>query len=362
MKNLIVLQENSGQVGFLNLIPNPTIKNIVKGILDKVVEGFMSAKTKLQLNGYYDSIIDLSDKKCTKKLLLDEMIKLSKSGIDVFDLLILGHGSPDTLYLHGTETMKSSDIRQFLTTARNQNPGLNFKLRMVYMCNCFGDSVSTAWQAIGAKMVLGCSNINYMPEPQINNFFDNFVKRGMDANSANLKSFEDSKQFWTIASGLQGGLTLSQINGSKLRRRGENLRFDGRRLAVGERVYRNIHANSVYNYTNIFIIKGERYQFGTDTADRWRNGSKSSNANGYVKTFFDSPRQPSYKMMQMVGELFDNNGPGGLFSFNGTHFRIGTSRTWTATKSGYLVCFANDAIPFYGDNSGLINLSVRRIS
>lgn len=350
MKNLILLQENSGQADFLSSIPDAALRNLVKTGIDGLAENFESIKTSLQMFGYYDKVINLTDAKCTKANLLAEMIKQSKEK-NIFDLLILGHGSDKTLYLHD-ETLTDTGIAQLLADARQLHPNLKFTIRLVYMCNCFSASLLDSWLNIGAKTALGCKNVNYMPEPQTTFFFDDFVKKGLSVIAANNQSFDVSNAIWSVV-----GLSASNRSGSKLTVKGENIRFDGRRLAVGEVVTRNIHAGNTHNFTNVYMIKGEKYKLTASSSDNWKNGSRSTNANGYAQEFFDNPRQP-YNMMALTGEMFNNNG--NVLSYNGSHFKIGTSKNLTVSKSGYLVCHANDGIVFYGDNSGKIALSIKR--
>jgi hypothetical protein len=63
-------------------------------------------------------------------------------------------------------------------------------------------------------------------------------------------------------------------------------------------------------------------------------------------------------MMTMVGEIFTENN---ATAYTGTYFNIGCGKTWTATKTGFLVCIANDIAIAYADNSGTVSLNVKRI-
>lgn len=129
-------------------------------------------------------------------------------------------------------------------------------------------------------------------------------------------------------------------------------------LGIGETKTFTVRAGETYNFPKIYLRKDKKYVF-TVTGGTWKNGGKASTgAAGYAKEMFDMPRQGNYNMMALVGELYDKNGDG--MSFNGTHFLIGTSRTWTASKSGYLGCFANDNLLMYGDNTGTVTVSIRR--
>ena len=112
------------------------------------------------------------------------------------------------------------------------------------------------------------------------------------------------------------------------------------------------------------MTQGESYEITASNTDTWKNCTgcllgleKTSNASGYARGVTDFPRQGSYNMMALVGELFSNNE---ITAYKNIHFRIGTSRTYTATSDGYLNCFANDILTGYGDNSGSISVTVKR--
>lgn len=354
MKNLILLQENTGRVSFLNSISDVNLRNLVQHGIDGLAENFESTKASIQLHGYYDQIINLTDRRCTKANLLAEMIRQTRAG-NVFDLLILGHGSSKTLYLHGSETMTDVDIQNLLVQARQQHAGMNFNLRLVYMCNCFSGTLLDSWLSIGAKTALGCDGVNYMPEPQITFFFDDFVKKNYTSFDANTRSFNASNTIWAAL-----GLSDSQRRESKLRIKGLNSKFEGVRLTVGESVKRNIYASNPYNFTSLFLVAGERYEFKVALNDKWKNNINETNAKGYTKGIFDAPRQPSYKMLQLVGEIFHQNM--NSLTYAGVHFGIGTSKLWDVSLTGFLVCHANDGLIFYGDNSGHVTVTIKRIS
>ena len=66
-------------------------------------------------------------------------------------------------------------------------------------------------------------------------------------------------------------------------------------------------------------------------------------------------------MMTLVGERFTHRNGSPANFIGGSGFRIGTSRTITAIGHGFLNLFANDNVLAYGDNSGTIAVTVRRI-
>lgn len=354
MRNLILLQENSGQVSFLNSIPDANLRNLVRTTIDGLAENFESIKTTLQVKGYYDRIINLTNTNCTKAKLLQAMIDQTRNG-NTFDLLVLGHGGPNELCLHGNERMTGQDIRNLLVQARAHYAGLNFKLRMVYMCNCNSGTLLDDWLHIGAKVALGSDGLNYMPEPQITFFFEDFVKKNYNVRDANNRSFNASNTIWSPV------LDNTLRQGSKLRVAGDSsIRFEGRRLTVGETVTRNIYAGNAYNYTNLFMIAGEKYKFTVPADDKWKNSANETNANGYPRGFLDFPRQPGQRMMKLVGEIFSDNGNN--LSYTGINFGIGTSKTWDVSLTGYLVGHANDNLIAYGDNTGQIQVTIKRLS
>jgi len=132
-------------------------------------------------------------------------------------------------------------------------------------------------------------------------------------------------------------------------------------LSVGESVTKTIHADDPYNYTHIYLRKDKKYKFTVDSP-AWNNGIKETDAGGYTsyEPYAGTRRHTDYKMMALVGEIFsdDNN----KFSYTGTKFLIGLGRaSYTVSKSGYLVAFANDCLACYADNSRVVTLTVKRL-
>ena len=132
-------------------------------------------------------------------------------------------------------------------------------------------------------------------------------------------------------------------------------------LAVGQSKTMNIKANKAHNLTGIFMRNNQRFKFSV-TSPGWNNGNRQTTAAGYNGSLADGCRRHvDLRMMALVGEVFQQNN---ALSYTGTHFGIGLSQTWRATRSGFLVAFANDCLfplPFYGDNSGLVTLTVKRL-
>jgi hypothetical protein len=119
-----------------------------------------------------------------------------------------------------------------------------------------------------------------------------------------------------------------------------------------------IYAKNPNNPT-VRVKDGEQYRFWADSDDKWNNGTTDRNANGYAGSGLDSPRYSEYPMISMVCEI--HNSPNlGAFTFTGFKFLVGTGTTKTVSRDGYLFCFANDNLAFYGDNSGRIRLKITR--
>jgi len=130
-------------------------------------------------------------------------------------------------------------------------------------------------------------------------------------------------------------------------------------LEVGQSKTRTVKAKEAYNYSGIYMRQGQKFEFSV-TSPEWNNGAKETTANGYEGSWLDAGRRhPDLKVMALVGEIFSqNNNP---LTYTGTYFRIGTVRTWTAAKTGFLVTFANDCLACYGDNSRIVEMTVKRI-
>jgi hypothetical protein len=123
-----------------------------------------------------------------------------------------------------------------------------------------------------------------------------------------------------------------------------------------------IKANEPYNFTHIKIKAGETYRF-TVGSPGWNNGSWETDAGGYnegAQAFVNvPPRHPDFNLMALTAEIFTVDGS--RTSYSGTYFLIGLGpKTWKATRTGYLVAFANDCLQCYADNSRVVTLTIKR--
>lgn len=131
-------------------------------------------------------------------------------------------------------------------------------------------------------------------------------------------------------------------------------------LEVGQVKNVDIFAKETYNFPHIFMRKDQKFKFTVSSDDMWKNGGTESNANGYEGSLFDAARRHNdLKMMALVGEIFSKNND--ALSYTGTYFKIGTSKTWTATKTGFFMGMANDCLGCYGDNSKKVTVKIERV-
>jgi hypothetical protein len=189
----VLLQENSGRVPIDRSIP-PEIRQVLSAIIDRLAETFENVKNRLQAGGRYDKVELLTDARCTRQSLLDTLVEQNLADRQI-DLVVLGHGSPDTLYLHADERLTSALIRSLRDDAHGK--GLdNLGIRMVYMCNCYGSSTNAAWLAAGARTSVGSRELNYMPEPMTTYFLNDWLA-GYNAAEAAQRAYSASRTLFT---------------------------------------------------------------------------------------------------------------------------------------------------------------------
>ena len=194
-KALIVLQENSGVTPLDSGIP-PIVRDQIRAIIDRVAEKFEDIKLSLQGSGHYDVIHLLTDNRCTRTALLNTLVDETQKGRTI-DLIVLGHGTPEKLKLKRTPHLTGGEggkIRSLLPDA--QAKGVDeIRLRMVYMCNCYGSTVNDDWLAMGAQVSVGARAVNWMPEP-MTTYFVHYWLAGETAEEAARKAYERTKLFY----------------------------------------------------------------------------------------------------------------------------------------------------------------------
>jgi hypothetical protein len=371
--------------------------NTVKNIANNIVNTFTKSKSQFLGTGKYQRIVPLIGNDCKRSKLLAELIKQTVDGFHV-DLYIFGHGGPETLLLNGESLTGGSNgnIRSLLAEARRLKGSgtFSFKLRMVYMGDCFASSLNDDWLAIGAKTSIGSEHLDYMPEPMAFSFLHNFVNEQRTVAAAANTAFSDARTFWTAASTasqLLGanigylntndpkcdawGDNTTKIQNCKSKTRIDQSRLvvagnsklifaDQHQLAVNQSKTFSIGANKAYNFVSLYVAAGETYTFTTSSSDTWKNCNgcpfveKTCNAGGYAKGPTDFPRQGNLNMMSMVGEHFRkfNNAA----TYNNVAFLIGNSKTYSPNSNGFINIMANDILTGYADNAGSIVVTVKR--
>lgn len=185
---------------------------------------------------------------------------------------------------------------------------------------------------------------------------------GKVRNKVTLTTIEMKADPSNISFGQRDGLSQGDINGINRMYTGTRICQPISLLAVGELEIgevrtKSIYANKEYNYTSAYLREGQKFEFTTESIE-WNNGSRETTCNGYPGGLTDILRRHNdLNMMVLTGEIFDKL----TSDYSGTYFKIGCSKTYTATKSGFLVVFANDMLGFYGDNSRLVTLHIKRI-
>jgi len=393
-RTLLLLQENSSGTSYMtDILPAGPIRAAADAIIDTFVENGEAAKFQALAAGKYQRFVNLSDANCTRARLLAELIKQSKDGFTV-DLAVLGHGGPEALGLHNGGQLTGQtfqtlvlptgqrlqipvpgSIRTLLTDARNQEgANFTFKLRLVHMCNCFGGTTNDDWLAIGAKVSVGAPLINWMPEPMITFFWDDFVKNDKHVAKAAADSLAATRPIWSLVPGYASiqtagpgtvGMTKLAETQQTVAGNGDLIFKDEFQLALNESRTFTVKANQTHNFPQVYLVAGQTYSFTSSSTDMWSNGIippfiTTTNANGYTAGPADGLRRFPTNMMRLVAERFARSGD--VLSFiSNSGFSVGTSSTGvTPGIRGFLCMYANDVITAYGDNSGQISVTIRR--
>jgi hypothetical protein len=194
-RSMIILQENTGNTPLDDGIEEP-LRGMIRGVIDALSETFEDIKNSLLNLGRYDQVHLLTDNRCKPIELVNALVEETKQGRAI-DLVILGHGSEGSLLLKNS-ALNKQDIRNLMRDAQIEGVDA-INLRMVYMCNCYGRTVIEDWLAIGAKVAIGPSRVNYMPEPTTTFFLNNWFG-GMTASDAAHDAYERALIFFPFLS------------------------------------------------------------------------------------------------------------------------------------------------------------------
>lgn len=139
----------------------------------------------------------------------------------------------------------------------------------------------------------------------------------------------------------------------------------GQSLAVGETAAFPVRAADKYNWSGVRLQKGASYRIDVAPDQRWIDGGINCDADGWtteslpwfkeavVRHFEKERRLPGANWFALVAAVDDED----------THlFKIGNGGQFTSPRDGDLYAFANDMKSRYGNNSGQIKATVRRLS
>ena len=128
-------------------------------------------------------------------------------------------------------------------------------------------------------------------------------------------------------------------------------------LHVGENAIVGVHARAKWNDTTLQLLKGEEYLIGA--TGRWYDASIPSGPGGY-----ESPsllfrlvqwlrRVPKANWFALIGAIGQNES---------TVFVIGENMRLEVLEDGVMYCFANDLRFLYCNNSGMVTMTVTRLT
>lgn len=228
---LVVLMENGGidlgvgtlidhlldQVPGSSIIPQSARDALVRYVDEKIQSATDSLleNAELVLNRYataapdpYGSVQILRNGSALYSSLKDALIQLTEAN-KFIDLFVLTHGSSDYIALEGSDYIDGNKIREIKSI---HNGGRPVRLRSVYMMNCVGSTLNQAWIDIGAKVSAGSIRNNYIPEPTMYYFFNNW-KENKSFNDSVLDAYQ--RTIDTIQSIITTGLRVA-IPGTNL--------------------------------------------------------------------------------------------------------------------------------------------------
>jgi len=127
-------------------------------------------------------------------------------------------------------------------------------------------------------------------------------------------------------------------------------------LKVGESTVFTVVACIVWNHSDLHLRSGERYDFEVRGNQVWWDASNECGADGYslwyLHLFAFLRRYQAATWFVLIGSINKEN-----------PFVIGKLlRGFAPEANGELICFANDAKGFYGNNRGKLRVTVTRVA
>ncbi|MDX2369057.1 MAG: DUF2235 domain-containing protein [Colwellia sp.] len=136
-------------------------------------------------------------------------------------------------------------------------------------------------------------------------------------------------------------------------------------LNIGEQAVKTIEADALYNYTGIMMEKNSKYKITAESTGQWYDATIDCGADGWtraseslgLKEAFIAAAEPFRRVSK--ANWFQLCGSIGSSDENAK--KIGCSGTFIAGKSGEFTAFANDLESKYGNNSGSIEITIKRV-
>lgn len=125
-------------------------------------------------------------------------------------------------------------------------------------------------------------------------------------------------------------------------------------LKKGDSLIVSVKASKRHTSSGIHISKGESYEISA--TGKWRDaGFEPTDAGGFPS------KNAVMKFARYLKPMPKENYLKLIAKVSGEHYAVGTSAVIHCTKNGKLIFQPNDAFFFYGNNSGTLIVTIRRI-
>lgn len=185
---LVVFIENTGALPFQW---ESKVGRFVQEGLEKVVD-YIAEEFSKWINKFADAkgkkyreVIILEDAKATYANLKSTLQDLANRDF-IIDVFTLAHGNSSSFSGYNGVSISGSDLK-----AIRDSYGKPLPIRVVYMMNCKGAGLNDEWMYAGARAVAGSVNNNYIPEPMMSKFWNNWLRGDTFATAVN-NAYADS--------------------------------------------------------------------------------------------------------------------------------------------------------------------------
>jgi hypothetical protein len=140
------------------------IADAINHLTDRVVEETTSAAILPHARSKYDKVFILESATFNPSHAMHILQLYAKTHF--FDIHVLAHGGDEVIMGGDSSTGNAvyfEDHNFFEPLEELQQQGLGLEIRSVYQQNCVGFSLSDDWRRLGAKVVSGTPENNYMP-------------------------------------------------------------------------------------------------------------------------------------------------------------------------------------------------------